>query len=316
MIDKRIFSNIRGGVAIEKEMGEDKMNESFQGAEIDLKAIREAKNLSLKDINQRTRVSIVNLEAIENKQFHLLPAPVYAKAFIKTYAQAIGTDSARLLAVYEQYLESLNADRETLKERQPSTGKTGKAYRLLIWLFSLMIVAGLVVFSLSFHDQSIFDLFESPKIEPAKVKPAVPPQTLTTPPSKSEAPVPLNPDNATRPAQAGALPVEPPRQSDAAPQVLQPPPVPAQKTSQEQKQDRGKTYRLQIEARESTWIQLREDQKPPLQMTMKPGEKLERFASEGFALDIGNAGGIDMTFQGQSMGSPGKRGEVVHLRLP
>jgi hypothetical protein len=33
-------------------------------------------------------------------------------------------------------------------------------------------------------------------------------------------------------------------------------------------------------------------------------------------IDVGNAGGIDIDFQGKSLGNLGKQGEVVHLKLP
>jgi len=63
-------------------------------------------------------------------------------------------------------------------------------------------------------------------------------------------------------------------------------------------------------------VKVREDQNQPEQMTLTAGEKLERYASESFTIDIGNAGGIDIIFQGKSMGNIGKPGQVVHLRLP
>jgi hypothetical protein len=48
---------------------------------------------------------------------------------------------------------------------------------------------------------------------------------------------------------------------------------------------------------------------------LKPGEKIEKSASQ-FMIDIGNAGGIAIEFQGKSLGNLGKQGEVVHLTLP
>jgi hypothetical protein len=51
-------------------------------------------------------------------------------------------------------------------------------------------------------------------------------------------------------------------------------------------------------------------------MILKPGQKVERFASDRFVVDVGNAAGIDVTFQGRSMGNLGEQGQVVHLTLP
>jgi hypothetical protein len=77
-----------------------------------------------------------------------------------------------------------------------------------------------------------------------------------------------------------------------------------------------KKYHLFMEASEAVWIRILEDGNRSEQMILQAGETLERFASDSFTIDIGNAGGIAITFQGKSIGSIGKRGHVVHLRLP
>jgi len=51
-------------------------------------------------------------------------------------------------------------------------------------------------------------------------------------------------------------------------------------------------------------------------VTLKPGEKLERHAGRSFDIDIGNAGGTQLIFQGKPIGPLGSPGQVVHVRLP
>ena len=75
-------------------------------------------------------------------------------------------------------------------------------------------------------------------------------------------------------------------------------------------------YHLVIEARELTWIRITEDRNPSYQVLLKPGDQIERMASDFFQLDIGNAGGINLTFQGKPLGSLGKQGQIIHMRLP
>jgi hypothetical protein len=41
-----------------------------------------------------------------------------------------------------------------------------------------------------------------------------------------------------------------------------------------------------------------------------------RNAKEFFVIDVGNAAGVNVTFLGKSLGTPGRKGQVVHLRLP
>ena len=72
----------------------------------ELKATREALGLSLEDVFNQTRVRVVYLQAIENKEFHLLPVPVYTKNFIKIYARALGIDGEPIIKDYENYLNS------------------------------------------------------------------------------------------------------------------------------------------------------------------------------------------------------------------
>jgi hypothetical protein len=83
-----------------------------------------------------------------------------------------------------------------------------------------------------------------------------------------------------------------------------------------QKPETVKSYRLFMEAREQVWLRIRQDRNRPEQVILEAGDTLERFAADAFTLDIGNAGGIDITFQDKPLGRIGKRGEVVHLRLP
>ena len=64
-----------------------------------------------------------------------------------------------------------------------------------------------------------------------------------------------------------------------------------------------------------TWLRITADQNPSYQILMKPGEKIQKSASS-FVIDVGNAGGIDIEFQGKSLGNLGERGQVVHLKLP
>ena len=49
---------------------------------------------------------------------------------------------------------------------------------------------------------------------------------------------------------------------------------------------------------------------------LRPGDRIAEETSEKFDLIIGNAAGVNISFQGKPLGSLGKQGEVVHLTLP
>lgn len=250
-----------------------------------LKALREASGLSLPDIFEKTRVGLVNLAAVESGEFHRLPPPVYARNFIRKYARTVGIDEQPILDRYETYLESLKPTaRET--EIQKPWPDTGGRNRFLFASLAAVVIAGALVSVLFLYDQAG---------KPASSSPVV----------GSPSPAPVLPE----PAPMAALPASsaeetaPGSVTDSPGAAIRPPAT-------------GKMYPLVIEARDLTWIRITQDRNPVYEALLKPGDKIERTASEYFQLDIGNAGGVHLTFQGKPLGSPGKPGQVIHMRLP
>lgn len=62
-----------------------------------LKAAREKLNLSREDVSRATKIKTIYIESIENNHFQNLIAPIYAKGFIKLYAQCVQIDPTPLL---------------------------------------------------------------------------------------------------------------------------------------------------------------------------------------------------------------------------
>ena len=73
---------------------------------------------------------------------------------------------------------------------------------------------------------------------------------------------------------------------------------------------------LQITAVDETWIKVIVDNKESQEYNLSSGEKLEMEASAGFNLLIGNAGGLELEFNGKPVQISGKAGEVVNIQLP
>jgi cytoskeleton protein RodZ len=55
-----------------------------------LRRQRELREISLRDVAERTKISLRYLEAMEEDRFDLLPAPVFAKGFLREYARYVG----------------------------------------------------------------------------------------------------------------------------------------------------------------------------------------------------------------------------------
>jgi cytoskeletal protein RodZ len=282
----------------------------------DLKALREAKGLSLRDIFERTRISVVYLDAIEKRQYHLLPEPVYARTFIKNFALAIDADFKIPLDAYEQYLQSVN---EKLRLEQEAGGARRKSQKKDKWVagvLSALLAAIIIIILLAYHnptEQGVVPGQPATSVQtPPDVKPAE-----KAPPLPSASPEAVSGQEKTVPSET-LPPAAPQRESSqAAPPAAVVDKIPQERIRPDvQKPETVKSYRLFMEAREQVWLRIRQDRNRPEQVILEAGDTLERFAADAFTLDIGNAGGIDITFQDKPLGRIGKRGEVVHLRLP
>jgi cytoskeleton protein RodZ len=251
----------------------------------DLRTIREARGLSLENVYTMTRVSLANLQALESGDFDRLPPPVYARSFIRKYAKAVGIDEKPILVRHESHLAGRMPPREETEVRKPWP-ENGRRYRFLFTSLAAVIAAGILVYAIFLYDQS-----GKPLPPPSPAEPTSDRQVIAVPPS---------PEAKTAVIMPTAAPNAVPTALNATPPAVA----------------SGKMHHLVIEARELTWVRITEDQNPAYQTLLKPGDRIERMASDHFLLDVGNAGGINLTFQGKNMGSLGKRGQIIHVRLP
>ena len=70
--------------------------------------LREARMGAKIDINQvesDTKIRAKYLRAMENEEWSLLPGEIYAKTFLRTYADYLGIDSRELLDDYRRQYE-------------------------------------------------------------------------------------------------------------------------------------------------------------------------------------------------------------------
>ncbi|MDH4183240.1 MAG: helix-turn-helix domain-containing protein [Nitrospinota bacterium] len=65
-----------------------------------LRDIRLSKRISLEQIAKTTKIRKAYLEALENETVGIFPAPVFARGFLKNYAQALGLDPAEVAGKY------------------------------------------------------------------------------------------------------------------------------------------------------------------------------------------------------------------------
>jgi DnaJ-class molecular chaperone len=72
----------------------------------DLKHFRESVGLSLEEVFELTRINVSILKAIEGNLYEGLPAMIYLKSFIKSYAQVLALDPESTLQAYLKSIPS------------------------------------------------------------------------------------------------------------------------------------------------------------------------------------------------------------------
>jgi len=65
-----------------------------------LRRARQTRNVTIEDAERATRIPRRYLEALEQEDFGILPAPVYARGFLRSYSGYLGLDPADLLPFF------------------------------------------------------------------------------------------------------------------------------------------------------------------------------------------------------------------------
>lgn len=94
-----------------------------------LRQAREAAGLTIEGIAAITKVPRASLEAIEAGRTVNLPAPVFVRGFIRSYAQAVGLDSAELMRDLTMDLTPDSLDAPTHAMYRPATPMSESAER-------------------------------------------------------------------------------------------------------------------------------------------------------------------------------------------
>ena len=71
-----------------------------------LRRAREQKGQSVQAVAEATRISVRFISALEEAKLDVLPAPVFAAGYVRSYARAVGLGEQELLARYHALVES------------------------------------------------------------------------------------------------------------------------------------------------------------------------------------------------------------------
>ncbi|MBP2652047.1 MAG: putative transcriptional regulator [Firmicutes bacterium] len=271
-----------------------------------LRSEREKKGLTIKDIEKGTSIRGLYIQALEDGDYKVLPGEVYLKGFLRNYATFIGLDPQEMLKLYHQsqnpeppvpepvpeqkqkpvkepkpvpeqkLAKEPTSVTEPAAESQAEHMEPRRSTSASRW--PVVAVAVVAVIIVGWGAVSYFGTSTPPENKAKVEQPAVPPATQQVAPNVAKTPAPGTP---------------------AAPGVKAPGAAD------------GKPVAVSAKFTAECWVRATVDGKEVYLGTPKVGETLSWSADKDVTLKLGNAGGVEMTYNGQSQGRAGYDGEVA-----
>lgn len=262
-----------------------------------LRRERELRNISLKEIAEVTKINRSSLQAIEDDRFELLPGKLFIRGFLRAYCRHIGLDEEDVLLRFQTYWEELSKPDVPEEEREESSRRVF----LIIALF--LCLGGFILFWLKKPEKDSV----LPTAEDKILSEVVGGKPLS---HKSGQP------ELSKPAVLTPVIPSFPDQDEVRPSEIAPGEPQDEPQKNKEVEENEKSMVLEAWATEETWIKIEVDGQPPKEIILGSGESITWKATQGFNLIIGNAGGLELLFEGEKLGSLGPPGKVVILNLP
>lgn len=262
-----------------------------------LRRERELRDITLREIADETKISFRYLHALETDNTDKLPAEVFIKGFIKSYAQYIGLDPDEAMLRYQELKRQTNDPPKELPrfvlQESPAASWLKNRSLWFAFLGVLVLAAGLVYLQGRHRGapavapgdrfQTGFEKEQSVETTQEEVKGAE---------SVSED---VKKETASKPSTAAA---------ESEPAELETP---------QEKQDTAlarEPATVVLAARERTWVAVDLDEKAHQEYILEVGDEVRLQMNESLRLTIGNAGGLVIRSGGKTLGPFGRSGRV------
>jgi cytoskeleton protein RodZ len=281
-----------------------------------LRREREMRGVTLEEISAATKISVRFLKSIENEEFSRLPGGIFSRSFVRAYARYLGLEEDPLLEEYQ--LAAKDRGDVNLTQFSPPKTYSRPERRSHTALWGALVAVVLMAAGLALWRHSHRPLqTPSPAIGHVPAIQGSPgglsaQETATTgaaltsnPQATAKSAVSSSGTNARTPETKPAVPGVLAAASAVAPAA---PKVPAISDYD------GKLV-LQVATTERSWMAIDADGKTVMQGIMDPNEVKTFRAGDSFDVLTGNAQGVILTLNGQTLKPLGREGEVKQIHL-
>ena len=276
---------------------------------------RRAMGISIETVSQKTKIRVEVLRHLENEDLGRLPSSAFLKGFVRAYADAVGADIQEALRLFEA---SCTAHTECDMAAAPLKTRAPFWRGFLLACVALILLV-FITLSVARRMEKTPEATFAPEKESIAKAPPDDSSVTATPAPAAIVPTPKPQEAERSPTPVPVVPEQTPEVN--LPKAEAPAPADANANATSAKQQATPEVQpaklvLQIEAIELTWLRVTSDGKIVKEITLQPNARMTFEAEQRFDLVIGNAGGVQLTLNGQALGSPGKRGKVISMKLP
>ena len=258
-----------------------------------LRREREMRGITLDEITESTKIARRHLEALETERFDQLPGGVFNKGFVRAYARFLGIDEDRAVADYSAATDEQPEpeDKFPLEIHDEPDRELNPRRSYLPLIFAVAALVGVLVGYAFWIKSKPHAAAEQPQ--------AARPATATSTPEKPAIPASTS---AVAPAPKQPAPVE---QHVAAVNSQPPQPSPSDQVTTKPE----KSFFILVKAKEDSWVSIVADGKSVMQRVLAADKHKKIKAGRLLVLRTGNAGGIEVSFNGRSLGAIGNENE-------
>jgi len=271
-----------------------------------LKARRAEKGLTLADVFDATKITMQNLAALEEDRFDAFANRVYARAFLRDYANFLGLDSNELLQRYEAEWVTPAVPPVVQKKKSPVA-----AVLVILLLLGVVFAGGYYYYQEYMHPVATVSKTpvaptgedESPVAPPKPAPPIETPKTTPQTEKPAGTPVVNLQGEADKPAATEpGKPAEPAKHVKPIEPVEKPDPaVPKDKVSVQL-----------VVLNQPVWVRVKVDGSDMFTpRVLQPGEKITIAPSKNVWVRAGNGGALDVVVDGKNIGRFGKAGQPL-----
>ena len=260
-----------------------------------LKNKRETKNLTFEYIYEETGILVEHLKALENNDFFHFPNKVYARSFLRDYANYLCLDTYSLLRIFEEEYAKIKAENEPNDDiaEVSELPTAGSFLNKTVGIFVVFILLCLGAYLIG----------KNTNTDNIQNKNNIPVQTEKQN-GETFIPVTVKPD-------AKQENINIPKTEDKVEKALKEADEKANKEIAKAKE----TKTVTIYAHKNLWVRVKVDGKSVLEGTIKPGAHQEFQVKNSISVRGGEPSACQINVEGKSIGKLGVSGKPFDLTL-